>query len=82
MRNKRDDLEALVLSQSCGVIGIGERWWDESQGRSAAMEGCWGVGRASEVVVLCFMQGEGGTVRPLPLGGCGREPLNEDLGDG
>lgn len=82
MRNKRDELEALVLSQICGVIGIGERWWDESQGRSAAMEGCQGVGRAGEVVVVCFMQGGGGTVWPLLLGGCGREPLNEDLADG
>lgn len=56
MRNKQNDLEALVLFQSCGVIGIGERWWDESQGWSAAMEDYQmvrGVGRAGEMVVVC-----------------------------
>ncbi|KAK4806215.1 hypothetical protein QYF61_001138 [Mycteria americana] len=39
MRNKQDELEALVSSQSYDVIGISEIWWNESHDWSAGMEG-------------------------------------------
>ena len=39
MRNKQDELEALVHSQSHVVIGISETWWNVSHDWSAGMEG-------------------------------------------
>ncbi|KAK4810955.1 hypothetical protein QYF61_013363 [Mycteria americana] len=39
MRNKPDEMEVLVSSQSYDVIGISETWWNESHDRSAGMEG-------------------------------------------
>ena len=39
MRNKQDELEELVSSQSYDVIGISETWWNESHDWSAGMEG-------------------------------------------
>lgn len=39
MSNKQDDLEVQVFSQSYGVIGISETWWDESNDWIAGMEG-------------------------------------------
>ncbi len=39
MRNKQDELEALVHSQSYNIIGISETWWKESHAWSAAIEG-------------------------------------------
>ncbi|KAK4807079.1 hypothetical protein QYF61_018420 [Mycteria americana] len=38
MRNKQDELEALVSSQSHDIIGISETWWNESHDWSAGME--------------------------------------------
>ena len=40
MRNKQDELEALVSSRSYNIIGISETWWNESHDWSAGMEGC------------------------------------------
>ncbi|KAK4830989.1 hypothetical protein QYF61_014560 [Mycteria americana] len=39
MRNKQDELEALVSSQNYDIIGISEIWWNESHDWSAGMEG-------------------------------------------
>lgn len=39
MRNKQDELEALVCSQSYDVIGISKTWWNESHSWSAGMRG-------------------------------------------
>ena len=39
MRNKQDELEALVSSQNYDIIGISETWWKESHNWSAGMEG-------------------------------------------
>jgi len=41
MRNKWDELEALVLSQSCDIVGISKIWWDECCDWSAGIECCW-----------------------------------------
>ncbi|KAK4816487.1 hypothetical protein QYF61_017239 [Mycteria americana] len=39
IRNKQDELEALVSSQSYNIIGISETWWNESHDWSAGTEG-------------------------------------------
>ncbi|KAK4806138.1 hypothetical protein QYF61_001061 [Mycteria americana] len=39
MRNKQDELEALVISQSYDIIGISETRWNESHDWSSRMEG-------------------------------------------
>lgn len=39
LRNKQDELEALVGSQSYDITGISETWWKESCNGSAGMEG-------------------------------------------
>jgi len=39
MRNRQDELEALVTSQSYDILGISETWWNDSYGWSAGMEG-------------------------------------------
>ena len=39
MRNKQDELEALVSSQSYNIIGISETWWNDCHNWSAGMEG-------------------------------------------
>ena len=39
MRNKQDELEALVSSQNYDIIGITKTWWNESHDWSAGMEG-------------------------------------------
>ena len=39
IRNKQDELEALVHSQSYDVIGISETWWNESHAWTAGIEG-------------------------------------------
>lgn len=45
VRNKRDKLEPLVLSQSYDIIGICETWWDESCDRSAVQKDYAGPAR-------------------------------------
>lgn len=40
MRNKRDELETSVSSQSYGITGFVETWWNESHCGSAGLEGC------------------------------------------
>ncbi|KAK4809582.1 hypothetical protein QYF61_025025 [Mycteria americana] len=39
MRNKQDELEGLVSSQSYDIIGVSGTWWNESHEWSAGMEG-------------------------------------------
>jgi len=39
MRNKQDELEVLVSSQSYDVVGVSETWWNESHDWSAGMQG-------------------------------------------
>jgi len=39
VRNKQDELEALVSSQSYDVVCVGETGWSESHGRSVGMQG-------------------------------------------
>lgn len=58
IRNKQNELEALVCSQSYDGIGVGAMWWDEShrllrRGR----QGRWGGG-----VALCVRERFGCTV--------------------
>jgi len=39
MRNKQDELEALVSSQNHEIIGINETWWNDSHDWSAGIQG-------------------------------------------
>lgn len=37
MRNKQEELVALVRFQSCNITGISETWWEESSDGSAVV---------------------------------------------
>ncbi|KAK4830250.1 hypothetical protein QYF61_009317 [Mycteria americana] len=39
MRNKQEELEAIVQQENCDIVAITETWWDDSHNWSAATDG-------------------------------------------